>query len=325
MAALSLEMVGRGTPRTFNQNEIRIGTSSECDFVMPVGECPDVRLQHLRICFDAAEWWAEDLSGTSSTLLNGRRFSRQLLSPGDILRLTNGGPELRVHFAAGARVAPTILVRDANEVGPTQSGGRPPAGASESASTATGAQTSTKQTRSVAASKRLTMQPARMPEPAHTSQRPETNLTTSPDEEAMIEQKLNLLRNLLIGAAIVIFLSLVLILSQMQEISAIRRNLTDTRKELADMRLEAHSALGKFYPELDTRLSRLEKNLDGMDQKMHEASDQMGQSLDQKMQQMEDRFVRRMDKETPVIMDRYLKAKQDEMRKEMQKQVIPGH
>jgi hypothetical protein len=320
MTPLSLELVGEGTPRTFTQNEVRIGTSGECDFVLPAGEYPAVGLEHLRMSFDGAEWWAKDLSGASGTLLNGRRFSRHLLCPGDVLRLTNEGPELKVHFATGVQVAPTILVAGAAKAMPTRMTGRPPTRPGESTSTINGAQASTKQARSVATSKGLAAQPTHMSDLTQSSQKSETNLAISPPEEAMIEQKLNLLRNLLIGATIVILFSVALVLSQMQEISAIRRNLTDTRKELAEMRVEAHTALGKSYPELDTRFARLEKTLDDADQRMQ----QMGQGMDQKMQQLEDRFVRRMNKEIPVIIDQYLKEKQGVIRKHVQDQVIPA-
>jgi hypothetical protein len=182
------------------------------------------------------------------------------------------------------------------------------------------AQASTKQLRPVATSKSLAGQPTRISDPTGSSRRSQTNVAISPDEEAMIEQKLNLLRNILIAAAIVILFSVALVLSQMQEISAIRRNLTETRKELADMRIESHTALGKVYPELESRLTRLEKNLDDTDQRLQQAGEKMSQNMDQKMQRLEDRFVSRMGKEIPGIMDQYLKSKKEEVvRGKMQK------
>jgi hypothetical protein len=317
MAAFSLEVVGEGTARTFTQNEIRIGTSPECNFVLSAGEYPAVGLEHLRIRFDRAEWWAEDLGGANGTLLNGRRFTRHLLSPGDVLRLTNDGPELKVQFTTAVQVAPTILVSGPAEVTPTRTSVLPPTQPGESMSLTPAAQASTKQSRSVATSKSLAAQPKRISDPTGSSRRSQTNVAISPDEEAMIEQKLNLLRNILIAAAIVTLFSVAFLLSQMQEISAIRRNLTETRKELADMRMELHAFGGKVYPELE---SRLKQNSDEADQKLRHAGEKMSQDMDQKMQRLEDRFVSRMGKEIPGIMDEYLKSKKEEVvRGKMQK------
>lgn len=128
----------------------------------------------------------------------------------------------------------------------------------------------------------------------------------SPGEEAMLENKIAVTRNLLI---FVILLCIVLggvIVYQGQEIRK-------TRETLNSMQRDAQNAVGQFMPQLNNRLNRFDSRLDEFQTKM----DQM----DSNMKRAEDRFVVRMDSEMPKIMDRYLQMKANELQRSGKAQV----
>jgi hypothetical protein len=122
----------------------------------------------------------------------------------------------------------------------------------------------------------------------------------APGEEAMLERKIAITRNLLFA---VIILCLVLggvVVYQGQEIRK-------TRETLNAMQRQAENAVGQFMPQLNGRLNRFDSRLDDFQGKM----DQM----DGNMKRAEDRFVTRMDTEMPKIMDRYIQMKANEIQR----------
>jgi hypothetical protein len=117
---------------------------------------------------------------------------------------------------------------------------------------------------------------------------------TGSGEEAVMERKLNSIRNLLAANLVVLIL---LLLGLFYENVQIDRN----RDELMKMRGDATTAVGQFMPELNDRLNSYEKNMQGMDAKLKAA---------------EDHFVDRMNKELPITMDKYVNSKMNDLRKQ---------
>jgi hypothetical protein len=122
--------------------------------------------------------------------------------------------------------------------------------------------------------------------------------STNPELEAgadiVIEQKLNMMRNLLAVALVGILILLCVIFYQGQQIAK-------TKDAVADLQKGADSAVKQFTPALDARLSAFEKRVDGMDAKM---------------QQSQDRFMQQMQQQTPKILDAYFNRKMQELQRE---------
>ena len=114
----------------------------------------------------------------------------------------------------------------------------------------------------------------------------------------MNEQKLSLLRNLVILMVGLVLVLGGIVISQMQQLADIRQN-------VVDMRAEGRSAVGKFMPELDQRMNKMQSNMDGMDERMQKA---------------QDKFMSRMDAELPKVLDKYV----DKKMKEISSQAPPG-
>ncbi len=115
-----------------------------------------------------------------------------------------------------------------------------------------------------------------------------------------MEEKLNLLRNLLI-------LSLLLILVLAGVSIRLLQQVDQNRAALAAMRSEAKNAVSQFMPELDQRLKKFEGRLDEVETQMN--------GLDARFQRAEDHMVARLDKELPGMIDRYMERKMEELRR----------
>src|SRR5690242_16453759 len=105
----------------------------------------------------------------------------------------------------------------------------------------------------------------------------------SVEDNAMIEQKLNSLRNLVYLLVAMVAVLLGVIFYQSQQIDK-------NRTELNDMRRQAQGAVAQFTPALDQRLSAFDKRLD---------------QVDIKMKATEDQFMARLNDELPRMLDKY--------------------
>jgi FHA domain len=130
-------------------------------------------------------------------------------------------------------------------------------------------------------------------EPESSSQvsAPEQQEEISEDEDPMNDQKLSLLRNLVILMVGLVLVLGGIVISQMQQLSDIRQNVTD-------MRAEAKTAVAKFTPELDQRMNKIESNMDAMDERMQKA---------------QDKFMKQIDAELPKVLDKYVDKKMKEL------------
>jgi hypothetical protein len=122
----------------------------------------------------------------------------------------------------------------------------------------------------------------------------------APGEEAMLERKIAVTRNLLFAVIILCLVLAGIVAYQGQEIRK-------THETLNAMQRQAENAVGQFMPQLNGRLNRFDSRLDDFQAKM----DQM----DGNMKRAEDRFVTRMDTEMPKIMDRYIQMKANELQR----------
>ncbi len=124
-----------------------------------------------------------------------------------------------------------------------------------------------------------------------------TDTGLAPEEEAMIEQKLNAIRNLLAFNLIAVLLLLGIIFMQAQQLKT-------TRDAVTDLNVRAQGAVAQLMPSLDARLGKFEQRVDAVQAQINGA--------DGRMKAAEDHFVQRMDKEMPAMMDKYLAKKMDE-------------
>src|SRR5690348_13035359 len=108
----------------------------------------------------------------------------------------------------------------------------------------------------------------------------------SPEDDEMIEQKLNSLRNLVYLLVAMVAVLLGVIFYQSQQIDK-------NRAELGDMRKQAQGAVAQFTPALDQKLNALDKRLDQTDTKMKDAEDQFMTRLNDELPRMLDKYVDR--------------------------------
>jgi len=337
MTELTLELIGKGKTQKFSKAELRMGRDPNCDFVLQSEEFPMVGRQHAVLRFHDDAWWVEDLQSTNGTFVNQKKTQRQQLSPGDTLRLGSDGPEIRVQFvnqssiavtrpaalAAAAAVTQPSAARRPSELPPTApaafGAASPAIVPAEPGPTRVGEPPPTRPVAIGAAPAVAHMQagPAQPREPAPTRRAPELQQPISgssmqvsgpeqpeeisEEEDPMNEERLKLLRNLVMLMVALVLVLGGIVISQMQQISDIRQN-------VRDMRAEARTAVGKFQPELDERMSKMEATMNGMDEKIQKA---------------EDRFVARMEKELPVIMDREVEKQTKKIIKEVETGTLP--
>lgn len=122
-----------------------------------------------------------------------------------------------------------------------------------------------------------------------------------------LEAKLNTMRTILVVNLVVVLALLVFVFLQ-------GRELTQTHREVQELRAQAQSAVGTFTPSLDARLNVFEKRMDGMDAKVASAQDRMVKGMDEQAKAAEDHLVERMNTEIPAMMDKYVaKTKADLM------------
>lgn len=62
--------------QTFASNEVLIGRSKECDFVL---DDPTVSSRHARLFYHLNQWWFEDLKSTNGSYLDGIRVEEPIV------------------------------------------------------------------------------------------------------------------------------------------------------------------------------------------------------------------------------------------------------
>jgi hypothetical protein len=324
MPEVTLELLSKGKSEKFTKPEVRLGREASCDVVFRSEEFPMVGRQHAVLRCNGGAWSVEDLQSTNGTFVNQVRIQKQQLVPGDTLRLGSDGPEVRVQFMDESYAQTThpagqsAAVRAATtQPGPTRPSEVPPIRPAQLASTAGTQLEASKQSEplptrpavaptapAIAATKpsparygasapRIHIPEAEVAQPdiIPPVSAPEEQEEISEEEDPMNEQRLSLLRNLVILMVGLILVLGGIVISQMQQIADIRQN-------VVDMRAEGRTAVGKFMPELDQRMNKMERNMDGMDERMQKA---------------QDKFMSRMDAELPKVLDKYVDKKMKEI------------
>jgi ribosomal 50S subunit-recycling heat shock protein len=121
-----------------------------------------------------------------------------------------------------------------------------------------------------------------------------------------LEGKLKTLQLILVANLAVVVLLFAWIYMQSRELS-------QTHREVQELRVQAQSAVGALMPQLDARLNVFEKRMDVMDQRVNAAQDQMIKGMDAQAKLAEDRLANRMNAEIPAMLDKYVNKKMAEL------------
>jgi ribosomal 50S subunit-recycling heat shock protein len=121
-----------------------------------------------------------------------------------------------------------------------------------------------------------------------------------------LEGKLKTLQLILVANLAVLVLLFAWIYMQSRELS-------QTHREVQELRVQATNAVGALTPSLDARLNVFEKRMDTMDQRVSAAQDQMIKGMDAQAKIAEDRLANRMNAEIPAMLDKYVNKKVAEL------------
>jgi hypothetical protein len=121
-----------------------------------------------------------------------------------------------------------------------------------------------------------------------------------------LEGKLKTLQLILVGNLAVLVLLFGWIYMQSKELS-------QTHREVQELRVQATNAVGTLTPSLDARLNVFEKRMDVMDQRVSVAQDRMIKGMDEQAKIAEDRLANRMNAEIPAMLDKYVNKKMAEL------------
>jgi hypothetical protein len=339
MPEVTLELLSLGRSEKYAKPELRFGREPGCDVVFPSEKFPMVGRQHAVLRSSGGGWSVEDLQSTNGTYVNQSRIQqRHQLAPGDTVRLGSDGPEIRVQFVDQSFAQTTRPAAQAaatagsatTQMGSTRPSELPPTRPAQPELTGRIPIPPTKPmepgpTRPSVAPTAPSVAPTKpsppsysppgrtihtpepgMAEPENISpvappEQPEEISDESGEDDPMNDQKLSLLRNLVIFMVGLVLVLGGIVISQMQQLADIRQN-------VVDMRAEGKSAVAKFTPELDTRMNKIESNMDAMDERMQKA---------------QDKFMSRMDAELPRVLDKYVDKKMKEINSQLPPGVIP--
>jgi hypothetical protein len=339
MPEITLELLSLGKSEKYAKPEVRFGREPSCDVVFPSEKFPMVGRQHALLRSNGGGWSVEDLQSINGTYVNQSRIQqRQQLAPGDTVRLGSDGPEIRVQFvdesyAQTTRPAAQAAVTAGSattQMGGTRPSELPPTRPAEPELTGRLQIPPTKQSepgptrpsvapaeppfavtkpsppgisaegRTIRTSEDEMAQPG-MISPGGTPEKQDEIADESEEEDAMTEQKLSLLRNLVIFMVGLVLVLGGIVISQMQQLADIRQN-------VVDMREEGREAVKKFNPELDKKMNKLESDMN---------------AIDERMQKAQDKFMVRMEAEMPKVLDKYVDKKMKEINSQLPPGVVP--
>jgi hypothetical protein len=315
---VEIQLAGKPNRWVYQQRRIRIGRDLSCDISLPSADYPMVSREHVVLEFEEGVLRLADSRSENGTYQRGVRIASGILHSGDSIRLGMDGPELQIRItertgqaaSVGGQTHPPPQNVAANPVTAVSS----PTVVSR-ALPATDAPTVFREApEACGEATRSSSLGEPSAEPVPPPSRPREvrvafgNVEEAPRQEHPIEaasasqlqqengdqqgmeQKLNGIYTLLkVNLVAVLFLIIGLLYTNQQ--------LERTRKSLAELRMQAQSAVGQFQPELDSRMKTLDTRLD---------------SLDGKMRNEEDHFVQRMDAEIPAMLDKYIGSKLSE-------------
>ncbi|HEY6350153.1 MAG TPA: FHA domain-containing protein [Candidatus Angelobacter sp.] len=297
---VELHLLGTAERWRIATSRARIGRDPGCEAPLAADRYPMVSREHAILTIENGRLRLMDNHSTNGTFVNGVRTSNAMLTKLDRFRLGHDGPEFEIQVIEDqpAASASTLVERDAANI-------KTQMGKADAEATPTRIATS-KEPQSdgsavLNAAKKI--EPAQREEPDGSAREAadsglfhEFELTQ--EEEEMIEQKLNSLRNLAYLLVAMVAVLLGVIFYQNQQIDK-------NRAELNDMRRQAQSAVAQFTPTLDQRLGALDKRLTGFDQRLNQ--------VDAKMKDTEDQFMTRLNDEIPRMLDKYVDHKMKQL------------
>jgi hypothetical protein len=141
-----------------------------------------------------------------------------------------------------------------------------------------------------------------------------TSTTNNSAEIEMFTSNLQALESKIKSMRALVMVNLVVIVALLGLVFQLQQELSNNSRDLRALRAQAQSAVGQFAPALDTRLNVFEQRMDGLDEKLKTAQDQMVNSMDAKAKMTEDRLVERMNGEIPRMLDKYIAQKMTEIK-----------
>ena len=263
-----------------------IGRDPGCEVPLAPDRYPMVSREHAILTIENGRVRLMDNQSTNGTFVNGTRVSSAMLTKLDSFRLGSEGPEFQIQIIEEQPVASARTVVHAAQA-KTQIEKADPAAAPTRVAKAAEQHPSASAVNA----------PGKIEVPG-VSAPATTGSGLSQEEEEMIEQKLNSLRNLAYLLVVMVAVLLGVIFYQNQQID---RN----RVELNDMRRQAQTAVAQFTPALDQRIAALDQRLSIFDQRLNQA--------DTKMKDTEDQFMTRLNDEVPRMLDKYVDRKMKQL------------
>lgn len=295
---VELQLLGTQERWRIAGSRARIGRDPGCEVPLTPDRYAMVSREHAILTIENGRIRLTDNQSTNGTFVNGVRMANVMLTKVDRFRLGNGGPEFQIQIieeqpVASARTATTTAAAKTRieEADPAAT----PTHIAKAAEQQPGV--------AVASGAEKKIEP-RQPAEANSDRPASTGSGLSQEEEEMIEQKLNSLRNLAYLLVAMVAVLLGIIVYQNQQID---RN----RTELNDMRRQAQSAVSQFTPALDQRIAALDQRLSTFDQRLNQ--------VDTKMKDTEDQFLTRLKDEVPRMLDKYVDHKMKQLSAEIPK------
>jgi pSer/pThr/pTyr-binding forkhead associated (FHA) protein len=269
---VELRLVGTSNLWLLSGPRIVLGRDPICEVVLPPERYPMVSREHAILTLENGRMRLADSQSTNGTFVNGSKISSAMLTKLDRFRLGQDGPEFEVR----------IVEEEAAMAAPTTLSAQPQTVAADPASAPTRIAKFEKP------QKPPTRAIARDPGESKADRTASVMIQSGPsaEDEEMIEQKLNSLRNLVYLLVAMVAVLLGVIFYQSQQIDK-------NRAELGDMRRQAQGAVAQFTPALDQRLDAFNQRLDQMDTKMKDAEDQFMSRLNDELPRMLDKYVDR--------------------------------
>lgn len=292
---VELRLLGTSSRWRLSGPRIRIGRDPGCEIALAPESYPMVSREHAILTIEGGRVRLSDNQSTNGILMNGTRTNDAMLAGLDRFRLGKDGPEFEIQLIEEQMPAgePTIVSADAagamkTKVDPVDANSAP-----------------TRIAKAVEAGAKppsAVIEKRQSPTPNHTSRTPAMERRTasgfSAEEEQMIEQKLNSLRNLVYLLVAMVAVLLGVIFYQSQQIDK-------NRAELNDLRRQAQGAVAQFTPALDQKLGALDQRLSTFDQRLNQ--------VDVKMKDTEEEFMTRLNNELPKMLDKYVDRKMKQL------------
>ena len=301
---IEIIVIGESGKWVLNYPRIRIGVDPNCEVNLPPGRYPSVAGEHLVLeMIGGAVSLAREMPPGGETYLNGHPASAgAAIRSGDILRLGNGGPELRIRlleretYLPPAQPEPTRVQNHEPTRVITSQASAPYSSPPPVAPAAVGRQGYTAEA------------VHGVPAAPRTAVMQSAPSAAEGEDMQILESKMKSLQSILVVNLLIILVLLGCNIWQCWELS-------QTRDDVQQLRTQAQNAVGQFTPALDIRLKALDDRLDGMDAKMADAQDRLVKTMDAETKRAEDRMVARMNAAIPALLDKYIADKMAELKR----------